>query len=82
MSHPKDSEGNVFMIGDIVVWSRDSRVIGKGIVQKLYSKKEWNYETKKCDLSCPRVAVKAIDGNGITTLYKPNRALIISRAAA
>jgi len=80
MSHPKDSEGNVYMIGDIVVWGRNQRVIGKGIVQKLYSTQAWNYATKKSDLSSPRVAVKAVDSNVVTTLYKPDRALIISRA--
>lgn len=80
MSHPKDSEGNVFMIGDIVVWGRNQQVIGKGIVEKLYSRKEWNPATKKSDLSSPRVGVKPVGGYGITTLHKPNRALIISRA--
>lgn len=78
MSHPKDSEGNMFMIGDIVVWGRNQQVIGKGIVRKIYSESpNWKGEVS----GDTRIGVMPI-GNGktMTTLYKPERALIISRA--
>lgn len=80
MSHPKDSDGNMFMIGDIVVWGRQQQVIGKGIVRKIYSgSPNWKGEIS----GGTRLGVMPI-GNGqtMTTLYKANRALIISRAPA
>lgn len=69
MSHPKDSQNNMFMIGDIVVWGRQKGPIGTGTVKKIWKHRFSN-----------DVMVSVATPTGSVTLYKPERSLIISRA--
>lgn len=75
LQHPKDSQNNNFMLGDIVVWGRQQRAIGTGTVVKMYKSKGWSGYREEY-----KIGVATQDG--LVTLNKPDRALIISRSPA